>query len=318
MAVRLAAYFGCAIKELGVARAQASADWPGYVAGLFADARIDGIVLDPGTYQEDPTSAIDDMAKVTNCHVHAIMRLDPLVDQLISDGATASEVLSAAETALRQAPERGYVGLKTIIAYRTGLRVDPGATLKDADASLRTTKELPTRLRGKALRDLLCRQALGWAAELNLPVQFHTGFGDSEIRLSEANPLGLEELLSTPEGAAATVVLIHGSYPWHEELAYLALVRPNVHAEISLFNLFAPATISARLERVLELAPSSRVLFGTDGHGAPETYWFAAQGLREAWRTLRQRWLAQGARESWLDGVEDAVFRANTARLYQF
>jgi hypothetical protein len=159
---------------------------------------------------------------------------------------------------------------------------------------------------------------LGWAAELDLPIQFHTGFGDSEIRLGDSNPLLLEELLLTPEGTAATVVLIHGSYPWHEELAYLALVRPNVYAELSLFNLFAPARVAERLERVLELAPASRVLCGTDGHGSPESFWFAAHVLRDAWTSVRKGWSSRGARKPWLVSVEDAIFRANTARLYKF
>ncbi|MGH7642322.1 MAG: amidohydrolase family protein [Candidatus Dormibacteria bacterium] len=318
MAVRLASYLCCEVEELGVARAQASAHWPGYVAGLFADARIEGVVLDPGTYLADPAPGAAEMAAVSGAVVRSIMRIDPLVDLLIAEGQTATEILAAAEQAVRLAPGQGYVGLKTILAYRTGLKVDPGATLKDADASLRTTKELPTRRRGKALRDLICRQMLGWAAELGLPIQFHTGFGDSEIRLSEANPLFLEELLLTAEGTAATVVLIHGGYPWHEELAYLALVRPNVYAELSLFNLFAPARTAERLERVLELAPASRVLCGTDGHGAPESYWYAAHELRAGWAVVRKNWAARGARKAWLSELEDAIFRGNTARLYQF
>ena len=294
LGVRLAAYLGC---EAGIKGLVLDAGWPG-----------DGVV----------SAAQEEMAQLTGCAVRSILRLEPIIDQLITEGATASEILNQVETAVRQAPGLGYVGLKTIIAYRTGLEVDAGASLEDADSSLRTTGELPTRRRGKALRDLLLRRALGWAAELRLPVQIHTGFGDSEIRLSEANPILLDELLLTPEGGAATIVLIHGSYPWHEELAYLTSVRSNVHAEISEFNIFAPAQVADRLERVLELAPGSRVLCGTDGHGAPETYWFAAHVLTEAWTSLRQRWAASGARNSWLTGIEDAIFRANTARLYGF
>jgi len=318
IAVRLASYLHCEVEELGQARAEASADWPGYVAGLFADAGIEGIVLDPGTYLENPAQEVERAASLTATTVRPIMRIDPLLDQLIEAGATATEILSATEGAVRSAPDQGYVGLKTIIAYRTGLHVDPNASLEQAENSLRTTGELPTRRRGRALRDLICRKSLGWAAELGLPIQFHTGFGDSEIRLSEANPLLLEELLLTAEGTAATVVLIHGSYPWHEELAYLTLVRPNVHAELSLFNLFAPARVADRLERVLELAPASRVLCGTDGHGAPETFWFAARNLQDAWRTLRERWAGQGARESWLNALGESILRGNTARLYRF
>jgi hypothetical protein len=76
--------------------------------------------------------------------------------------------------------------------------------------------------------------------------------------------------------------------------------------------------VAERLERVLELAPASRVLCGTDGHGSPETFWFAALVLRDAWATVRRSWAARGAREAWLEGLEDAIFRANTARLYGF
>ncbi|HEY6538085.1 MAG TPA: amidohydrolase family protein [Candidatus Dormibacteraeota bacterium] len=318
MAVRLAGYLGCSVDELGLAHSQASAHWPGYVAGLFSDAGIEGVVLDPGSYETDPSPAAATLAGLSSCQVRSIMRLDPLVDRLIAEDATASEIIKAAEAAVRLAREQGYVGLKTIIAYRTGLEVDPGASLKDADLSLRTTKDWPTRRRGKALRDLICRRSLGLAAELDLPIQFHTGFGDSELRLYEANPLSLEELLLTPEGSAATVVLIHGAYPWHEELAYLASVRPNVHAELSLFNLFAPATVAQRLESVLELAPSAKVLCGTDGHGSPESFWFAAHTLRDAWTTVRRDWAKRGARQAWLSSVEQAIFQGNTARLYHF
>ena len=136
--------------------------------------------------------------------------------------------------------------------------------------------------------------------------------------MNEASPLLLEELLLTPEGSAATVVLIHGSYPWHEELAFLALVRPNVYAELSLFNIFAPATVADRLERILELVPADKVLCGTDGHSEPETFWFGALLIQEAWAKVRSSWSQQGARGTWLSQVETAILEGNTASLYNF
>lgn len=317
--VRLARELGCQPDELEEARAEASRDWQAYVRRLFSSGGLEGLVLDPGWSGGDPEEARSEMARLTGAEVRTIMRLDPLVDELIANGATAAEVMEQAQAAVASAPSQGYVGLKTILAYRTGLRVDPGATMAQAQASLdESSPRVPPRRRGKALRDRLTRAMLGWAAELGLPVQFHTGFGDSEIRLSDADPLLLEELLLTSEGRAAQVVLIHGSFPWHEQLAYLALVHPNVHAELSLFNIFAPARLAQRLERVLELAPGSRVLCGTDGHGAPETFWFAATLLQEAWAVLRGRWAQQGARPQWLEGVGQAIFQGNTARLYRF
>ncbi|MHB8312611.1 MAG: amidohydrolase family protein [Candidatus Dormibacteria bacterium] len=318
LAVRLAAYLGCAVDEVPEARGRASSDWRGYVRGLFSDSGITGMVLDPGWNLDATTAQAASFAEMIGCPVRPILRLEPLMDRVIGDGGGATEVLAAVEQAMRDAPKSGYFGFKTIIAYRTGLAVDPGATLEKAEASLRESASLPVRRRGKALRDLVLRSALGWAAELRLPFQIHTGFGDSEIRLAEANPLLLEELLRTPEGMAATILLIHGSYPWHEELAYLTLAKPNVHAELSMFNLYSVATVADRMERVLELAPTSRVLCGTDGHGHPETFWFGAHLIREGWRTLRDRWVRQGARSSWLDETELAIMDGNTRSLYSF
>jgi predicted TIM-barrel fold metal-dependent hydrolase len=317
MGVRLAGHLGCAVEELATARERASADWPAYVSSLFRISGLRGLVLDPGWDPAASSAKSEVLAALTGCQVRTIMRLDPMVDQMIGEGATATEVLTAVERAVREAPAQGYVGLKTILAYRTGLAVDPTATLATAEESLRD-KGLPLRRRGKALRDLLTRRVLGWAAELKLPLQIHTGLGDSEIRLAEANPLLLEDLLMTPEGGAATVVLIHGSYPWHEELAYLTLVKSNLYAELSLFNIFAPATVATRLERILELAPADRVLCGTDGHGTPESFWFGALLLQEAWAKVRDSWLGQGARATWLSQVETAIFEGNTASLYHF
>jgi predicted TIM-barrel fold metal-dependent hydrolase len=134
--------------------------------------------------------------------------------------------------------------------------VDPDAGERDAAHSLKQSG--PLKWRAKQLRDFLLRMALGFAAESGLPFQFHTGFGDSDIRLSEASPLLLEELLRTPEGTAADVVLIHGSFPYHEEAAYLAPARPRVHVDFSLFNIFAPARVADRLLRLVELRPPGR------------------------------------------------------------
>lgn len=183
-----------------------------------------------------------------------------------------------------------------------------------AEASLRS--EAPVRRRGKACRNLVLRRALGVAAELGRPFQLHTGFGDSEIRLGESHPLLLEELLRSPEGSSATIVLIHGAFPWHEEVAYLATVRPNVHVDVSLSNLFAPATLADRLLRIVELAPATKVVMGTDGHGAPETLWFGARMLRSAWQRAREA-MADLAGDDWLRETEESIFEANARRLYR-
>jgi predicted TIM-barrel fold metal-dependent hydrolase len=310
--VRLAARLGCQPEEVGQARAEAARDWPAYVSGLFEDAGIEAVLLDqmvgPGA------GGVDRCAELSGAAMYPIHRIDTSVDGLIERGSGAGEILEAVEAEMRERAASGAVGFKTIMAYRTGLAVDPSADLGHAEESLRS--EVPVRRRGKACRDLVIRTALGVAGELGRPFQFHTGFGDSDLRLADSNPLLLEELLRTPEGSSTPVVLIHGSYPWHEEVAYLATTKANVYTDVSLSNLFAPLTVADRLARILELCPAAKVVLGTDGHSEPETFWFAARVLHDAWAEVRARFASAGARETWLDDAEDRIFVRNTRELY--
>jgi uncharacterized protein len=292
---------------------RAAADWPGHVAGLFADAGIGGMLLDPG----GPHGKLDlgQYSALAGVPAWQLARIEPLLDELIGAGAGARDIVRAVTEFMTAAADDGVAGFKTVLAYRTGLAVDPDATLADADRSL--DPAVPVRRRGKALRDLVFRHMLAVTAELGLPVQIHTGYGDSEIRLAESNPLPLDEVLRTPEGEAATVVLIHGSFPWHDQAAYLASVKPNLYAELSLSPIFSPATVADRLLRLLETAPAGRLLAGTDGHGQPETHWFAAHGINAAFDQVSVLLREAGARPSWIARARDLMLDSNARSVYR-
>lgn len=309
---RLATLLGCPADEVGAARDAAAADWTSWVRRLFDDVALEGMVMDPAWSGVELLTPYEEVA---GRPVWELQRLEPALDAAMADGAGAGELLDVVDTLMSDAATRGVVGFKTVLAYRTGLDVDPTATVEEAQRSLART-DLPARDRGKALRDLVLRRALARCADLRLPIQIHTGFGDNEIRPALANPLLLDPLLRTPEGGAASVVLLHGSWPWHDAAGYLAGVHRNVWAELSLVQLFAPATTADRMLRLLEVAPTSRVLFGSDGHGIPESIWFGCRLLHEAWDAVRARLREQGARESWLDRVHGMVFGGNARAVY--
>jgi hypothetical protein len=311
---RLAARLQVAVEEVEAAREEASRDYPAYVRGLFSDARITEIVMDPA-WPPGAEHRVAEYEALTGCRIHLLQRIDTVIDRLLEEGLGLEELVRRFEETLEERRLEGWKGLKTIIAYRTGLAVDPDPGERKAAESLKQTG--PIRRRAKPLRDFLLRRALGFAAESGLPFQFHTGFGDSDIRLGEANPLLLEELLRTPEGTAADVVLIHGSFPYHEEAAYLAAARPRVHLDFSLFNIFAPARIADRLLRLVELAPAAKVLAATDGFGIPETYWFAATLTQESWTEVEARLEQLGVDQAWLETTTRMVFEENARRLYK-
>lgn len=313
---RLAGFLRCDLSEVADARQDAAErDYRSYVRRLFEDADLDTLLVDPA-WPLGWAEQRDIMADLTGCGVHLIFRVDPVVDRLLEEEVDFDAITERFDAALDRAAQDGFVGLKTILAYRTGLAVQPDVTARQARESM--DAEVPVRRRAKPLRDLLFRRTLRFSAEHKMPLQIHTGFGDSEIRLSEAHPLLLEEILRTPEGTAAPIVLIHGSFPYHEEAAYLAATRANVHVDFSLFNLFVPGRLSDRVMRLVELTPTNKLLAGTDGFALPETHWFGAILAHEAWEQVR-RWLQDDLRApaEWIAKAEDAVFADNARRLYR-
>ena len=315
--VRLGAHLGCAVDDAVATRDErAGADWRAHVRGLFADAGTTGMLMDAGWHGLPPAGA-ELFADLSGVAVWELARLEPVIDRRIGDGGGVGEVIDAVDSFMEQAVREGAVGFKTVLAYRTGLAVDIDATRGRAERELAADRAagVPVRRSGKALRDLIFLRALQRCGDLRRPLQVHTGIGDSEIRLAESDPLLLEDALRTPAASNTDVVLIHGSFPWHEQAGYLASVHPHVWTEFSLCNLFSPATTADRLLRILDVAPAARITLGSDGHGAPESHWFGTVVVREAWDELRRR-LHGHVRESWLDQAHELVFEQNARRLY--
>jgi predicted TIM-barrel fold metal-dependent hydrolase len=170
--------------------------------------------------------------------------------------------------AISTARARGYVALKTIAAYRGGLDLDalPAPARMD-------------RLEGAPLRDvLLAALEANEATGDPLPVQVHTGFGDSDLLLPAARPGLLKPLIE--RFRATTWVLLH-CYPFVREAGWLAHVYGNVFFDVSLTipHVARPATA---LYEALELAPVSKLLYATDASRTPELYLLGARWWRES------------------------------------
>jgi hypothetical protein len=304
---------GCSREDLAAARAAAAADWPGYARRLFADAGLEQLVMDVG-YPHGAELLISNYAEVSGCQILPVLRFETEIDLAIADGLSTEEIWERLSRQMTAAAVAGCVAFKAFIAYRTGLAVTADVAVRDADASLVSPE--PVRKRGKMSRDLLLRRALGLAAELGRPVHVHAGIGDSDLRMVDANPLLLEPLLDTPEGRAARIVIIHGAYPFHEQLAYLATTRPNVWADVSMSNLYSPAAFADRLLRVLDLLPAGKLLLGTDGHDQPEVFWYGVRVLRRGWDLATRRLAGAAAPRGHLSRTEQRIFGGNARDLY--
>ncbi|XVF76352.1 hypothetical protein PTKIN_Ptkin13bG0259800 [Pterospermum kingtungense] len=176
------------------------------------------------------------------------------------------------------------VGLKSIAAYRSGLEINPYVTREDAEIGLSEVlqKGKPVRITNKSFIDHIFTRSLEVALQFDLPVQIHTGFGDKDLDLRQANPLHLRTLLEDQRFSGCRIVLLHASYPFSKEASYLASVYSQVYLDFGLAipKLSVHGMISC-VKDLLELAPIKKVMFSTDACATPETYYLGAKRARE-------------------------------------
>jgi predicted TIM-barrel fold metal-dependent hydrolase len=107
--------------------------------------------------------------------------------------------------------------------------------------------------------------------------------GDQDINIATARPGLLGEVFRDHRLRHAKIILLHGSYPYYEEGAYLANVFPNVYLDLSLFNPWIGyESITRVMATVLDVAPFTKLLYASDAYGSPEMQWLAGKYGRSA------------------------------------
>jgi hypothetical protein len=291
----LAARLHCAPTEAAVLAARAEAPLEQNLGELLADARLTAVLLDDG-YPSAATIPIAEIATRGGVRAARVLRLERLIEEMIP-GSSSLAALEAGLTDHLEAARPGLVALKSIIAYRSGLAIDPidrGAAERSLAGLQAAWGGGPGRLEAKPLLDYLFPIAAGWAAAHRLPLQLHTGFGDRDLDLRLANPLHLRPLLEGGALSRGPVVLLHAAYPFVREAAYLASVYPNVWVDFSLVPLRLPGPGLTRvLEELLDALPVTKLLYGSDAWGVPEGLWYAARASRRA-LAAALGWLPRG------------------------
>ena len=183
----------------------------------------------------------------------------------------------------------GAVAVKFAAAYLRSLDVDDPSyrQARRIYERYRTTTEVPVD-EYRQLQDYLFRYLLREVTAVGLPVHIHTGAGlNGAFRLSDANPVLLEDLVIDPQYQSTKFVLLHGGYPFTNEAKLLA-GKPNVFLDTSGLSLWLyPAELARILQEWLSFYPE-KVLFGTDAAivsdiiEAEETYWLATESGRQA------------------------------------
>lgn len=139
------------------------------------------------------------------------------------------------------------------------------------------------------------------AQTLNIPVGFHVLPGGpnygihhfpemlGKTRVKNANPLQLEDaLVKFPN---LKLYIMHGGWPYIEDLKGLMYAHPNVYVDISVLNWILPQEeLNNYLKSLINAGFGNRILFGTDQIVWPETIDDAVESVNSAhFLTIRQK-----------------------------
>jgi len=241
----LAAFFGCEPTEAAVYGHRVQSDFAEYTSALLRATNTEALFVDDGYPPPGEGTTWQELGELAGCEARPVLRIER-VAEAGGDDAVRDEVASARGN--------GFVGLKTISAYRTGLELE--------------------RIRDFVVAALEANEQTGKP----LPVQIHCGFGDSDLYLPRADPSHLKPLIERFRDTP--FVLLH-CYPFVREAGWLAHVYGNVYFDLSLTipHVSRPAEV---LREALELAPVSKLLYASDAARTPELYYLAATWWREA------------------------------------
>jgi len=247
-----------------------------------------------------------------------IVRLESVAEELVAGESGAADYPERFRSALAaRVTATAAVGVKSVIAYRTGFDVD--LSRPHDDAVQRAAERWADQQRAEATPRLtdptLLAFGLHAAIDQGRPLQLHVGFGDRDLDLHRVNPLFLLEFLRTPS-VQRVPVFLH-CYPFEREAGYLAQAFANVYLDVGLAVNYLGAASTNLVARSFELAPFSKILYSSDAWGPSELHYLGARLWRNAVARIVGEWVAQ---DEWsladATRIIEAVASENARRAY--
>ncbi|MFG3151766.1 amidohydrolase family protein [Streptomyces sp. NPDC048219] len=251
----------------------------------FLRAADTGVFCVDTGYAPHRTTTTAGLAGAADAVAYEIVRLEAVAEAVAAGGVEPDAYAEAFRTAAWEAVRRpDVVGVKSVAAYRTGFDLDPA---RPSPGEV-TSSARGWLARGGRLDDpVLVRHLLWTAVDLGRPLQLHTGFGDSDIRLHRADPAHLTDWLHLTAGTVP-VLLLH-CWPYQRQAAYLSAVFERVYLDVGLtLHHVGPARAGAVLAEALEITPFRKLLYSSDAYGVAEFHHLGALSFRNGLAGLLQ------------------------------
>ena len=318
----LADFLGCEPEEEAVFAARTGWDERELTGALLRAANVDTLLLDTGFPPFEEVLPVAELGELGGCRAEPMLRLEILMEDFLAEHDSLGEVHEALAAALDDIRGQGYVALKSIAAYRTGLDIREWPQ-EEAEESFHEYRRAAgagsARLVHKPLLDALLHVAFTEAARQEVPVQFHVGYGDADTDLLLGNPLYLRPVLQRPDYLGMPVVLLHECYPYTRQGGYLAAVYENAYLDLSYgIPLLGYGEMLSFTRAALGVAPSSKLMYSSDGIGAPELHWMSAIDGRRVLGEALGEMVAHGELDlPEAEAAGESVLRGNATRLYR-
>ena len=176
-------------------------------------AGIGTMCVDTG-YIPEPITSPAELGKLAGASAHEIVRLERVAEEVAASGVSAAGYAAEVRAALATRTQHA-VGTKSIAAYRTGLDLHPSRPT-GAQVAVTAGRMLAAPGPPRIADETLQRFLIWCGVDLGLPVQFHVGYGDSDVDLHRCSPLLLTPLLRAIQPTGVPVMLLH-NYPYHRE-----------------------------------------------------------------------------------------------------
>jgi uncharacterized protein len=315
---RLARHLDCEPTPEAVSAARGSqmaADPGKYLASLWQDAAVNGLLVDDG-YPQPPVHP-EPFSREIGIPVHQVARSDVAIEQFLRHAASYDALAEAFTGWVTAVADAGAVAFKSVIAYRTGLDVRDWSREDAATAftNWRRARFAAGHAAAKPVRDSLLYRLLAECKRIDRPVHIHTGAGDPSMRMDQARPSLLFRLVR--EHPDQPVVLIHAGWPWLEDAAYLGAAFPNVYLETSVTTPWSTLALDQRLQLILGMVSPAKILHGTDEATEPEVIWLGAHLAKEALTRILGKAIADGwYTDSQAQAVAEKILSGNVLRLH--
>jgi predicted TIM-barrel fold metal-dependent hydrolase len=281
MVCQLAKLFGCepVLETVTAERNRRTAEkgLAGYAAMLYKDAGIVCSVMDSNLPINDPILDLTPGPKIR------LLQMDPLLKGLLPKCTSYPELLrkfqDAVEKAIRQ---DGFVGIKSHLGELVGF----GAPTVEADEAARIFPAAAAG-DGEAFKKLYMAVWLATmlqAQELKFPIHIHTGItgGLWNGPVANCDPFLLVPILRQNRFLKTRLVLLHAGHPWMQHAGMMAHTFPHVWVDMGWTTPWTSQQIVEIYRDVISLAPLSKIMIGSGGHGSPEVSWLAAKTAKIA------------------------------------